>query len=345
MRELDPVPPATADRVEHADWLELQALAARDGSSSLQDFASALRSSGSAEELYDEATFEQEVHAYEDELDEDTFGPQLAERGGETIEPIAESAFYEVEDRSASCDGGYAFTLGDDDLKLRSRGRRDVYIFLLLLSTFGKDKLSKLAEDAGMGTQPNLPQLFEEISAVALQNCLGGAGNGVQTYPFGFPRRIGPPGFERAVEELCSRTGEGAKPRDRPTRRNQKDAALDLVVWRPFADQRRAIVMVWGQCATGAHWDEKLSEMRPEDWSALWLCDRPVVLPLRAFFVPHRVPAEKWEEKALKGGLLFDRCRIAALAHPLTPELRSRCRQINHRALRAIRQAMDAIWV
>lgn len=343
MRELDPVPPATADRVEHADWLELQALAARDGSSSMQDFASALRSSGSAEELYDEANLAQDVDAYEDESDEDALGAQLAERGGETIEPIAEAAFYEVEDRSASCDGGYGFTLGEDDLKLRSRGRGDVYVFLLLLSTFGKDRLSRLAKNAATETQPNLPQLFEEISAVALQNCLGGARNDVRTYPFGFPRRIGPRGFRQAVDELCRCTGEGAESRDRPKRRDQKDAALDLVVWRPFPDGRRAIMMVWGQCATGVHWDEKLSEMRPEDWSALWLRDRPVVLPLRAFFVPHRVPADEWEEKALRGGLLFDRCRIAALAHPLTPELRSRCRQLNRHALRAIR-SRPTVW-
>jgi len=306
------VPSATADRVVHADWLELQALSARDRNSSMQDFASALRSTGSSEELEDEGAAQ-----------------EIDDRGGETTEPIAEAAFAEIEDRSTGCDGGYPFALGNDFLQLKGPGSGAVYVFLLLLSRFGKD-----AAPAGL----NAPQLFEEVSAVALRSCLGGPRNRVQTYHFGFPRRVGPPGFQAAVGELCRRTGEGTESRARPTRKDQKDAALDLVAWRPFPDGRRAMVMAWGQCATGSNWDGKLSEMQPADWSAAWLRDRPVVLPLRTFFMPHCLIDEHWEEKALRGGVLFDRCRIAALARPLPAELRAQCLRFNRHVIAGIRE-------
>jgi hypothetical protein len=306
------VPPATADRVTHADWLELQALAARDRNSSMQDFASALRSTGSSEQLEDEGAAE-----------------EIDDRGGETTEPIAAAAFAEIEDRCTGCGGHYPFELGEDFLQLKGKGRGAAYVFLLLLSTFGKD-----AAPAKL----NAPQLFEELSAVALGNCLGGQRNGVKTYHFGFPRRVGPPGFQEAVDKLCLSTGEGTACKDRPTRKDQKDAALDLVAWRPFPDGRRAIVMAWGQCATGANWDGKLSEMQPAEWSAAWLRDRPVVLPLRTFFMPHCVADERWEPNALKGGVLFDRCRIAALAHPLPGELQAQCVRFNRHVIAEIQQ-------
>lgn len=294
------VPSATADSVTHADWLELQALTANDGNSSMQDLASALRRTGSGEELEDEGQAE-----------------QTDDRGGETTEPIAEAAFTEVEDRSKGCDGAYPFSVGSSFLQLTPAFRDPVYLFLLLLSHFGKD-----AGPPGL----NAAQLFEEVSGAAMANCLGGRANSVETIQFGFPRRIAPAGFKAAVDDLCQRVGEGGGSKHQPTLSDQKDAALDLVSWRPFPDKRRAMVMAWGQCATGADWRSKLTELEPRAWCTSWLHEMPLVLPLRAFFVPHRVGDTHWNVAAAKAGVLFDRCRIAALARPLTPEVRASCK-------------------
>jgi hypothetical protein len=302
------VPSATADPVAHADWLELQALAAKDRNSSLQDLASALRRTGSGEELEDEHLAE-----------------ETDDRGGETTEPVAEAAFAEIEDRNIGCDGAYPFSLGTSFLQLKGQIDNSVYVFLLLLSLFGKD-----AGPPGLDSA----HLFEEIAGVALVNCLGGPNNRAEAYQFGFPRRIKPKGFTAAVEALCQQLGEGDGSRDRPTRKDQKDAALDLVAWRSFPDKRRAMVMAWGQCATGHNWRGKLTEMQPADWSAAWLRTRPVVLPIRAFFVPHRIDIKHWDVTATHAGVLFDRCRIAALASSLSRDLRVNCRQFNSHVIK-----------
>jgi len=302
------VPLATADPVAQADWLELKAVGAKDRTSSVADLTAELRRTGSAEELEDEGRAD-----------------ESSDRGGETIEPVAEAAFQEIEDRKTACDGGYPFELGPSHLELRAYSQGSVYLFLLLLSQFGID-----AAPAGL----KAAQLFEEVSAVAMGNYLGGDENGVQTLQFGFPRRIAPSGFEAAVENLCERIGEGEGPRKRPTSSNQKDAALDLLAWRPFPDGRRTTVMTWGQCATGADWKDKLTEMKPDSWCGLWLREQPAVMPLRAFFVPRRIEVSRWEFAAYNGGVLFDRCRIAAFAEPLPVDLRVKCRAFTRHVIK-----------
>lgn len=306
------VPPATAASIEHADWLELEALASADLNSSVQDLASALRRTGSSEEVEDERAIEDPDDA-------------VADRGGETIEPIVEAAFEEIEDRSRACGGNYPFALDDSVLQGRRAYRNDLYVFLLLLSRYGIK-----AGPPGL----NVAQIFEEVAEVAVKNCLGGDRNDVATYQFGFPRRLKPSGFQEALDDLCQNIGEGTGSKDRPKRRDQKDAKLDLVAWRPFPDRRRGQIMAWGQCATGSDWRDKLSELHPADWAAIWMIDRPTVLPLRTFFVPHRIGRDLWEESAINGGVLFDRCRITAFARPLPAELRARCRLYNKHILK-----------
>jgi hypothetical protein len=302
------VPLATAHAVDHADWLELEALLAADRNSSIQDLASALRRTGSGEEV-------------EDERPED---PPSADRGGETLEPLMEAAFAEVEDRAKACGGAYPFQLENSAIQGNRGTRNALYVFLLLLSNFGKD-----AGPKGI----NVAQLFEEISEVAIKNCLGGERNEVRTYQFGFPRRLKPSGFEAAVDDLCLDLGEGSRSRARPTTKDQKDAALDLIAWRPFPDGRTSKVMAWGQCATGDDWREKLTQLQPSAWASSWMADMPTVLPLRAFFMPHRERAERWDVTARGSGVLFDRCRIASLAARLPREISDRCRAYNRHVL------------
>lgn len=301
------VPEATAGAEAHADWLELEALTARDRNTSAQDLIAPLRRTGSGEELEDTDLSE-----------------AASDQGGGTTEPLAEDAFAELEDRERSCAGAYPYDVRADLIQARRNVSESLYAFLLLLSLWGKD-----AAPEGL----NATQLFEEVCERALSASMGGSDRGARTIQFGFPRRVAPKGFIKAVEDLCKQTGEGVAGKKQPKAVEQKDARLDLVGWREFPDGRRAQMMMWGQCATGGNWDTKLGDFLPDAWTNTWLIEQPYVLPLKAFFVPHRVTRDAWEPTSRHAGVLFDRCRIAALAGPLPQDLHVRVRTFNRHVL------------
>jgi hypothetical protein len=84
-------------------------------------------------------------------------------------------------------------------------------------------------------------------------------------------------------------------------------------------------VIAFGQCATGANWATKLSELPDtRSWCQAWMLDPPCVPAVRMFFVPHRLTREEWETRATIGGVLFERCRIAFHAPQLPSAVRAR---------------------
>lgn len=142
-------------------------------------------------------------------------------------------------------------------------------------------------------------------------------------YLFAFPRRTRAAGFSAAVDQLAQQLGEGGGAKQVKPAIQQKDAHLDLVVWHGFADKRPGQVIAFGQCAAGANWATKLSELPDtRSWCQAWMLDPPCVPAVRMFFMPHRPTREEWATRAVIGGVLFDRCRIASHA----PELLSRVR-------------------
>ncbi len=225
----------------------------------------------------------------------------------------ADSAFLEIAERLVACGNNeaYPFDVGQNHIAAMDETEQSVYVFLLLLSAFGHDA----------GPQPNEgAKLFEEVSALAAQSYLGG-NKSACAMVFGFPRRLQPKDFGSALDELCRAMGEGAGHRQRPLSKDQKDAGLDVVAWRPFPDGRHGKLIVFGQCATGANWPDKLTELQPCDWCRYWMKDTPATTPIRLFFVPHRIEEKKWLHTCIHGGVLFERCRIAHLAHIAPPDL------------------------
>ena len=290
---------AGATPVEHADWLECLATTRRDHTSSLQALVTELRRSGTIAEQVDDADLRAQIDA-----------------GGDQSHPIAEGAFVELEDRLDACSGAYAFEVGSRSIQFKPDTRGDVYPFLLLLSLRGAE--------AGP-TSVNAVKLFEEVCAHAAQTYLGGADQGAESYVFGFPRRTDPKGFKAALDDLCMRMGEGDGCRVRPTVRDQQDARLDVAAWKPFDDKRRGKIIGFGQCATGTNWRAKLMELQPKVFCAKWMRSMPTVLPLRMFFVPFRVNTYQWDNTCHDGGVLFDRCRLAALSQDVPDGLRTSC--------------------
>jgi hypothetical protein len=166
-------------------------------------------------------------------------------------------------------------------------------------------------KDAGP-TDLHGERLFEDISVLAAESYFGGTSAG-RARAFGFPRRVLPAEFSDALDTLCGALGEGvASNRKAPRRNDQKDAMLDLVAWRDFPDARVGKAIGFGQCATGRNgWEKKASELVPDDFQKLWMTKATVVNPLRMFFVPWRVEGDDWERVCIRGGILFERCRIA----------------------------------
>lgn len=308
------VAPAATDGAEaHADWLELLALSKDDKNSSFEDLVRELRRSGSTEALEDFETIE-----------------EITDEGSERSQAVAEDALGEVSDRLTACGShpvSYPFEVQPRYIQARANFDDSVYVFLLVLSTFGKD--------AGPSTLDGA-DLFEQVSAYAAEQYLGGADRGAKRYLFGFPRRVSPAGFRDAVDDLCVRIGEGGRSRNRPTRSDQKDAKLDLVVWRAFDDGRVGKLIGFGQCATGHNWRTKLSELQTPAFWKKWITEPAAVDPVRMFFVPFRVEAIKWDDASIDGGILFDRCRIASLAANLDDALRRSCRRWTRHVLKGI---------
>ena len=245
--------------------------------------------------------------------------------GNERLEAIADGAASELSDRALACGTrGYPFRLGPQDVQATDDAATSVYVFLLLLSTFGVA--------AG---PPDLvaTELFEDVAAAAAQVYLGGAAQDVELYQFGFPRRRELRGFRPALDELCRQIGEGRGARGRPTARNQKDAKLDLVVWRPFPDQRAGKLIGFGQCAAGADWQEKISELQATTFIKQWMMDTVAVDPIRMFFCPFRIDADSWAVKAIAAGVLFDRCRIAHILCEPDTDLAERCTRYSSHVL------------
>lgn len=291
------MPSATDTPERHADWLELCALDPTEDGISIREFIRDLKISGTTDA----------VGRYEEGEDRDLDEVDICEA-------IAEDAFAELDDRYKACGGdvgGYPFRLGSSVLEPRPDINRSAYLFMALLSLFGKD--------AGPADLKGA-KLFEELSAKAAEGYIGG-----KAMVFGFPRRIQPKGFADALDTLCRKLGEGRR-HLRPETPDQKDAKLDIVVWKDFADRRAGKLIAFGQCATGNNWNEKVTELpQPNKWCQYWMIDPPAIDPMRIFFVPHRIETNKWLKTNMDGGILFDRCRIAQYTVELDSDLSAQC--------------------
>lgn len=155
---------------------------------------------------------------------------------------------------------------------------------------------------------------FEELVTVALEAYTGG-----EAVRFGWPhdRNEFPTDFKKAARDLAHQLGE--KPGGMEAiGTNAKDYALDVVAWRGFSDQRRGQHILLCQCATGKDWNEKVISER--GWEKVIdftvAPTRSVAFP----FVPSREEADviQWLDVAFKGGVPFDRLRIASLVTDAT---------------------------
>jgi hypothetical protein len=275
------VPPASLSSiVDHADWIEWLAF---DGGAPLSwsDYAGEVRRTFSDDEMTEELPVE-----------------------GSPIESLIDAVAVELESRADACAGAYPFEISSSGIAPRADAMASSYLFMLSLTLFGKDA----------GAPQSYPErLFEEMSAAAVYVYLGGPSKYVRAEVFGFPRRIPPKGFKAAVGWLCGELREGAPLAAAPEMADMKDGSLDVVAWRWFPDTKPSQLILFGQCATGADWPSKTVALDPEKWCRKWMAPGLTVSPVAAFFVPNLVPPERRRVSSIDAGIIFDRCRIAAL--------------------------------
>jgi len=292
--------PSATDPVELlADWLEIRALCAEDGNSSIEDLVRVIRRSASTEGMADGADRDQ---------------------GSEQSQAVAQDAFVEVEDRRQACGGeggSYPFELGKSYIQRRDGYTETAYVFQLILTYSGplRGPRKRREERAEV--------IFEDICTEAAQSYFGGRASGGRALAMGFPRKTHT-NFSKAVTAMCTDLGEGGgccelRPGARPA-----DAKLDIVAWRDFCDRRAGKLIGFGQCAAGKDWKDKLSELDEEAFRKKWLREQPAVDPVRMFFLPRRIGRAEWRETAIDAGVLFDRCRISHHAGPLADGLAGR---------------------
>lgn len=217
----------------------------------------------------------------------------------DAIERTTLDTFEELEQRFQASGEAYPFDLSNQGVvKLKSNLEEfPVYIFCLCLSYLGSDARDSLL---------NPRKLFEDVSCWAAKGYLQG-----KTVGFGSPRADLSSSFGEAVTELCGRIGEGKGHREHRRLRPQDDA-LDLIAWKDFSDGRPSKLIMFGQCASGRNWENKLGELNPRAFCGEWMQDSLISPePIRSFFIPHRVDRDRWEFNARKAGIFFDRCRIA----------------------------------
>ncbi len=269
--------PATA--VTHADWLELWALLSKDRTASAADLARALQREA----------------------------PEGADK--ERADRAAAEAITEIGARTVAAGAAYPFVVAGNLVTCVDNpyGRAYLpYSFMLSLSFFGWDP------PAGTVAFPR--RWFEELSAAGSKAFL--AGESVIMSP---PRTNLRAPFWHAIDDLCLLMGEGGGWREQPVGWNRpnaglhpQDDAVDVVAWRYFADRQSGKLILFGQCATGDNWEDKLTELQPPAFCGDWMREAPPTAIIRAFFIPHRVTRERWDYSVRRCGLLFDRCRLAA---------------------------------
>jgi hypothetical protein len=216
--------------------------------------------------------------------------------GVDGFDGICTDCMTELHRRVAATRENYPYTFSGTLLSIRGDWREYMpYIFCLLLSYY--DEKTKKIKGFKHET------MFEELACLAARNYIGG-----EAVRFGAPRKELPSGFLDALTIVCGKVKEWTPVAGKTLHR--KDGGLDLVAWKHFPDEQIGKIILFGHCASGANWNEKINELQPNDFCSLWLGGdkSPIV---KSFFIPHRLPPEIFADRAVSAKLFFDRCRIA----------------------------------
>ena len=319
-------PPVGDTRSRLADWIEFRSLTKLRQVATRADFSA----------VYD--LLDDGGHTVETDPETgESLDAEILEGARSTL---ADEVFDELEYRAKVLRGHYPFelavkgenwrlspALGTHDPEIEAA--RLSYLFCLLTSAIRDDRLQ--GNDAVSLTK-KIPELFQAISARAAAGVLGG-----EVISFGWPRPD-ESSFQPALRDASQRLQLG-KPLDGTplwSKGQEKDAGIDVIAWRDFADKRPGKLVLFGQVASGDDWSEK-SVKKDISRFLSWFSQHPTKHFIPAIFIPfpqhhectgrsdsafeNVAAAEAWLREQ-EFGLVIDRLRIvsAAARHLTSPQ-------------------------
>lgn len=228
------------------------------------------------------------------------FVTALEESGHEDPEPIIGNIWHETQWRQASLPELYPIDVKHSRLIRKTDWDSSLsYSFMLLIARHSFYESTKINNR----TRREPAKLFERLVSVSLKEYLGWSLN------IGVPREgvFKKKTFRQGLHflsEICKE--ELSDPM--VLRRNAKDEGLDVIAWKPI-DQRSGQTIILTQCTIGDDWQSKTGEIVIETWNNIV---NFAATPIKALAFPV-VYHDQWNYWSRKGGILFDRLRLASL--------------------------------
>jgi len=210
-------------------------------------------------------------------------------------------AWRELRRRQNLLGAGYPVAVGERRLtRIREWRGTPAYAFCLILAfakwypswarQFGKDHTAQ-------------GELFESLAKESLQKLF----SGWVVHATGW-RRSQTKKLANVVSEVAKLLSEGAGERLRWTKPSANDAGLDLLLFRPFPDNRVGVPVYLTQCASGGDWEGKLHTPSLRIWGKLiqFASD-----PKKAFVTPFSWDDDEFRRNCnLVDGMVIDRYRL-----------------------------------
>ncbi len=255
-------------------------------------------------------TSKQELISTMIQLDENDYENGVPEE--DVSHPTLDQVFDEIGRRQVGCGGGYPFRIDNSGHVLYSATegqQRFIFYKYLLLAT--RLNMNTRKVQAGLdGTE-----VFEHLAAQASKSYFGSRSEALV-----FGSRVGTPNFPGRVDQLCIELDEGIGFSNLdPKMFRQKDGKLDIVIWKPFADNLPGKLVAFGQCKTGSSYDT--NDLHPEAFCDKWISSTLPVKPLRLFLVAEALLRARWTVQSIDNGLQFDRCRIVEYCEDIDSSL------------------------
>ncbi len=218
----------------------------------------------------------------------------------ENMEVILEMTLMEISRRDRIVGSTYPFFIEGNYLQMKEGSNFLSYKFLLFLVS------SESLRSESRHTDVELT--MDMLVLDALSNYFAGNSTGVH---FGWPTSgERPPGFPAAIKWLANKmgmkTGKGEK------RSKRRDGGVDVVVWRPFNDNREGFVTLLAQCTIAFNWPPKAKDIVLDLWRGyIDFGKDPITCLAIPFVIPK--PFEKWDELRRTVHFVLDRLRLCEL--------------------------------
>lgn len=264
-------PDPDRSRAKAADWFEISILAAGGAGFGYDNLVSALELQEHSQGLTEDREMEVEIleSRYEEYCDD-----LLAE-----LEWRAEvlGALYPF--RIARVGPRWRAVLREDADR-STRAGRVAYLVCLMIATLRYGFVDD--ERSGGSVARASADVFQVIAWIAAGELVGGP-----SFWMGHPRPEGD-GFGAALERFVKEIGVGVI-RDPPPPSQQgrpKDAGVDVISWRTFADHRPVPIVSYGQVASGLGWRAKAVTSELDSRFLHWMSEAPSKHFIPAIYIP-----------------------------------------------------------